>query len=92
MTYSEMIKQARKDSGLTLEYVAEKLNTSASYLHDIENGKTKTPKMTLLTQLAGFYYMDRDKLLVAAERIPDDVFYKIIRNPQLIQVIRDANV
>jgi transcriptional regulator with XRE-family HTH domain len=92
MTYSEMIKQARKDSGLTLEYVAEKLGTSASYLHDIENGRTKTPKMALLTALAGFFYIDRDKLLVAAERVPDDVFYKIIRNPQLITLIRNTEV
>lgn len=44
---SEMLKEARKEAGLTQEQLATKLGTKKSYISRIENGKTDLQLSTL---------------------------------------------
>ncbi len=44
---SEMIKQARKDAGMTQEVLATKLGTKKSYISRLENGKCDVQLSTL---------------------------------------------
>lgn len=46
-TISDMLKEARKEAGLTQEQLAEKLGTKKSYISRIENGKTDLQVSTL---------------------------------------------
>jgi cytoskeletal protein RodZ len=41
------MRKARDCAGLTLVEMAERLNLSASYIHDIEHGKRACPKDVL---------------------------------------------
>jgi predicted transcriptional regulator len=41
------MRKARDRAGLTLVEMAERLNLSASYIHDIEHGKRACPKDVL---------------------------------------------
>jgi len=44
---SEMLKEARKDAGLTQEQLAEKVGTKKSYISRLENGKCDIQLSTL---------------------------------------------
>lgn len=46
-TISDMLKEARREAGLTQEQLAEKLGTKKSYISRIENGKTDLQVSTL---------------------------------------------
>lgn len=44
---SEMLKEARKESGITQEQLAEKIGTKKSYISRVENGKCDLQLSTL---------------------------------------------
>jgi len=44
---SEMLKDARKDAGMTQEQLAEKVGTKKSYISRLENGKCDIQLSTL---------------------------------------------
>jgi len=44
---SEMLKEARKDTGMTQEQLAEKIGTKKSYISRLENGKCDIQLSTL---------------------------------------------
>lgn len=46
-TVSEMLKEARKEAGLTQEQLADKLGTKKSYISRLENGKCDIQLSTL---------------------------------------------
>ena len=88
MVLSEIIKKARKDRRLSLREVAHLTKISLTLLCAIETGKQPRPKMDILYRLAAFYNLSSDKVCLSATRIPQDVFYKIIRCPELLEVVR----
>lgn len=89
MTLGEALKSAREKNGYTLKKSAKHIGLSISYLNGLEQGHAHKPKMKYLYAAAGFYGIPIDELCIAAERIPQDVFYKIIAHPELLQIIRD---
>lgn len=88
MLLSEIIKNARKNRHLTLREVARLTKISLTQLHYIETGKQPRPKMEILYKLSAFYNIPIDIICIASTRIPSDIFYKIIRCPELMGVIR----
>lgn len=88
MSFAEIIKSQRHSVGFTLKFCAENLGISIGYLNDLEQGRALRPKMKVIYAMAGLYGVPIDDLCLAAERIPQDVFYKIIRCPELLEVVR----
>ena len=88
MTLAEILKKARADKGLTLQKVADWANISVPYLSDLENGKALRPKIEILQKCAEYLGVDSDVLIVAAEKIPPDVYWKIVHRPELLHAIR----
>jgi transcriptional regulator with XRE-family HTH domain len=88
MTFAELIKNRRLSGGFTLAKAAKQIGISIGYLNDLEQGRALRPKMKYIYAMAGLYGIDTDVLCVTAERVPQDVFYKIIKNPELIDLIR----
>lgn len=86
--FGEKIKNIRKYKRLTLQYVAKEIGVSVAYLSDLERGKKIKPKIRILYALAGLYKVDVDDICLSAGRIPTDVFYKITRCPELLEVVR----
>ena len=88
MTFAELIKKRRISADLTLAKASKQIGISIGYLNDLEQGRALRPKMKYIYAMAGLYGLDIDVLCVTAERVPQDVFYKIIKNPDLLDVIR----
>lgn len=89
MIFSEIIKNAREKSNIPLRLAAKNIGISIGYLNDLERGRALRPKMKYIYAMAGFYALDIDELCLSAERIPQDVFYKIIRRPELLNIVRN---
>lgn len=92
MTLGELLKNARISKGLTLSKVAEHSEISIPYLSDLENGKALRPKIKILQKCAEYLCIDSDVLIISAEKIPPDVYWKIVRHPFLLKTIRDIEV
>lgn len=88
MTFAEIIKESRLKAGFTFKFCAENLGISIGYLNDLEQGRALRPKMKVIYAMAGLYGVPIDDLCLSAERIPQDVFYKIIRYPELLETVR----
>lgn len=89
MTLAEIMKDARKTRGLKLKEVARLAKLKVAAISAIENGRVKRPKMDTLYKLIIFYGLNLDETCVIAERVPQDCFFKIIRNPDLMKLIRN---
>lgn len=92
MNLGEIVKNYRVSASLTLQDVANQTGLSVGYLSEIENSKVMRPKMRTLMDIAGFLCIQQDEIIMAAQRIPEDVYWKIVRNPELVKIIRAYEV
>lgn len=88
MTLGELLKINRDVRGLSIRNAAIGIGISSGHLNDLEKGGIIHPKMICLHKIANFYEIPEDDLCIIAERIPSDVFWKIIHCPELLGVIR----
>jgi transcriptional regulator with XRE-family HTH domain len=88
MKLAKIMLNARKSRDLRLHNVARATGISISTIHNIESGKLIHAKIKTLEALVAFYGLDKDSSFIAAERIPPDVFWKIIRCPALLNIVR----
>lgn len=88
----DMLHNARKDKGLRLHTVARECGISIAYLSMLENGEASRPKIKMLAAAAAILQVPSDDLIIAAEKIPSDVYWKIVHNPNLLEVIRNLEV
>lgn len=62
--FGDFLSQKRKEKGLTLRSIADKINLSASYISDIEKGRRNPPEINLLENLAEILSLtDEEKIL-----------------------------
>lgn len=79
MTLGELIKQYRKDNGLSLRDLAQRARISNSYLSMLENGRKSStkqpivPTLTKLNQLADAMGLRVDDLVAMIDDIPIDL-------------------
>lgn len=92
MLLSEMLKNSREAVGYTLSEACERIGISVTYLWELETGKRKRPKIGTLQKIADVYGVSPDVVIRSAEKIPPDVYWKIIHNPRLVEVIRNMEV
>lgn len=92
MRLSQRLRDARKSKGLTLKDVSRRCNVSIAYIGQLETDKAFRPKIELLYKLAVYYDISSDLLINEAGKIPQDVYWKIVNNPQLVDVIRKLEV
>lgn len=88
-TLAELTKKARYDKRVAINVAAKEIGIAQSHLHAIEKGKKLKPKMDILYRIAEYYGIPSDKVCLSAERVPSDIFYKIVANQELLQIIRN---
>ncbi len=88
MQLHERLVSLRQSKGCTLKDVAWRCGCAFQYIHKLESGKAVRPKLELLYKLAAFYNFPSDTLIAEAGKIPEDVYWKIVYNPDLLSVIR----
>ena len=65
-TLGSYLKQSRKERGLTLRDVEEKIGISNAYLSQLENQKISNPSPQILHKLADWYNISYDRLMELA--------------------------
>lgn len=68
--FSQNLRRARKARGLTLERLAEALDTSKGYLSDMESGKRSIPSGPMLERLAAALQIPAAELLREDATVP----------------------
>ena len=89
MELGKRLFSLRKERGITLKDATKRCGCSYQNLQKIEKGIITSPKLDLLYKIAAFYQFPSDILIIEARKIPQDVYYRIIDNPQLLQIIRN---
>lgn len=92
MKLGKLLKDARANAGVTLEKAADYIGCSGVYLHELESNKANRPKIDYLRKAAEYYNISSDELIIAAEKVPQDVYWKIVRNPILLNTIRNLEI
>lgn len=90
--FGEYIKIARQCENWTTRQAAEKLHLSKTYYNNLELGKVDRPKMEILNNIAAVYNLPLDEVVIRAGRIPQDVYYKLVDNIELLKLVRDLEV
>ena len=75
--FAERLKALRKARGKTQEKSAEELNISLEHLGNIERGKGK-PSLELLVEIALYFHVSTDSLLLGNELDKDSVRRNLI--------------
>lgn len=87
-TIGQLLRKARRDRDLTIYEVALRIDTSTTNLYCIERNKRDSINPELLYKLAVYYNLSSDVVFITAGMIPKDITDKILRSPQLLEVIR----
>lgn len=90
--FGAFLLSARKKSGLSLREAALHCHVPFGVLASIERGEKAKISMDMLAAAAALYGLEYDNLCLMCERIPQDIFYKITDNPDLVPVIRNLPV
>jgi transcriptional regulator with XRE-family HTH domain len=83
--FSSMVRQKRRELGLTQEYVAARLQVeegrsiTQSYLAEIERGHHPNPRPHLIEEFARVLGIDRYVLYMAARTVPPEVAEQLAR-------------
>lgn len=85
----DFIRNKRLQMGVGLNRAAKIIGISASNLHDIETGKKTRPKIDTLNSIASFLGVHPDTIIILAEKIPPDVYWRMAKNPELIEMVRN---
>ncbi len=94
---AEIMKAGRTATKLSLRKVSNALGTkdgfSFSNLAKLERAEYPRPPITVLLKLAKLYDItDTDKIILLAEKIPPDVYWRIVDNAALLSVVRRAKL
>ena len=86
--FASRLKKLRKAKGITQEKAAEELNISFEHLSKMERGKGK-PSLDLLLEIAFYYQVSTDYLLLGTDPDKDAVREKLIEvADQLTNIVK----
>jgi transcriptional regulator with XRE-family HTH domain len=91
----EKIQKLRKEQGLTLEQLADRTNSSKSYIWELENKKPPRPSADKLSKIAAQlsvtmeYLLDQEQKITEADAT-DEMFFRKYRqmDPEVKRKIR----
>lgn len=64
--FGTLVRQLRRQKGLTLEHVARKIGTHKGYISGIENGKVNPPSVSLVRKFAKLFGRDERHMVLVA--------------------------
>ena len=86
--FGNLLRECRKKSGLTLQQVEKIVDYKFGLLAYMERGANTKLKIVVIERLCQLYGLDIDKTCISLGKIPTRDFYKIIKHPELLEVIR----
>jgi len=82
------LRELRKQAGMTQKELADKVDVNFTYLSKIENRVLAPPSKSVILKLAEVLNADKDELLTLAGRVPSDIAEILLKNPEMLQLIR----
>lgn len=79
--FGQELKRLRKRKGISLKELGPALGVDYTYLSKIENGRS-VPSEELVLRMGRYFGVDHDVLLLAADRIPEDIRRILRQNPR----------
>jgi transcriptional regulator with XRE-family HTH domain len=73
MPFGQIVRARRKEKGIGLNELAERLGLSPAYWSRIERGHEKPPRDEIIERVAAILDLRLDDLFVHAERLPPDM-------------------
>jgi transcriptional regulator with XRE-family HTH domain len=84
---AELLRELRESQGRSLRVVASTLGVAPSHLSRVERGQ-RTVGQELGSKLAHYYGVSPEVLAIADGRIPADIAEILVRNPEVIDLLR----
>jgi transcriptional regulator with XRE-family HTH domain len=81
MRFGEQLKRLREQKGLGIKRLAPQLRVNYTYLSKLEHGELQ-PSVDLVKRIADYFGCERDLLLLAAGKVPDDVLSILREQPE----------
>lgn len=89
-SFGDYLRRTRIACEMPLRVAAESIGCiSFSALAAIERGDSYKISMGFLRAVSEAYGVNYDALCIRAERVPQDVYYKLVRNPRLWDAVRE---
>ena len=88
--FGARLRELRKQAGLTLRELAERVNIDFTYLSKIESGAMPPPSEKVILQLAEALNTDKDELIILAGRIPSDIA-QILKDEETLKRLRSTH-
>lgn len=81
MDFGKRLRDLRNQRGLGLKRLGPQLGVSYTYLSKLEHGEIQ-PSADLVGRVADYFDCDRDQLLLAAGKIPEDILAILREQPE----------
>ena len=81
MTFGSLVRKLRQNQGIGIKRLAPELGLDYSYLSRIENDKAMPSEKTI-DKISRYFDYSKDELMLAADRIPEDIRRILRENPQ----------
>ncbi len=76
--FGDILRELRGKAGIGIKRLAPELGVTYSYLSKLENNQIR-PSEDLVERVADYFHYDRDRLLLAADKVP----------PEILQIMRE---
>lgn len=76
--FGNILRELRGKAGIGIKRLAPELGVTYSYLSKLENNQIR-PSEELVGRVADYFHYDRDRLLLAADKVP----------PEILQILRE---
>lgn len=87
--FGQILRELRTGVGLSIKRLGPELGVSYSYLSKLENNEV-APSGELVGKVASYFDYDRDKLLIAAGKIPEEVLRILQDHPdEAVEFLRE---
>ena len=80
MEFGDLLRGLRNDAGVGIKRLAPELGVSYTYLSKLENNEIR-PSVKLVDRVAKHFKYDRDRLLLAAGKVPSEILDILRENP-----------
>ena len=72
MEFGGLLRNLRSKKGIGIKQLAPELGVSYTYLSKLEHNLVR-PSQELVERIANYFSYDRDRLLLAANKVPSDI-------------------
>ncbi len=80
-SFGLLLKELRKEKGLSIKKLGSQLDINYSYISKLENNHT-TPSEDFIKKIAAIFDYDKEELMLRAGKIPDDIIEILRSNPK----------